>query len=115
MNPCHKLVVYVACLMILSPLSATVAKSANDPCNREWCRTLENRLPVFGHRNWIVVADSAYPAPSEEGIETIVADEELLEVLDRVLTAVAASKHVRPAVFMDKELHGVVPWGETNS
>jgi len=29
-------------------------------------------LPLFGHRNWIVVADSAYPAHSMPGIETIV-------------------------------------------
>ena len=24
-------------------------------------------LPLFGHRNWIVVADSAYPAQSQAG------------------------------------------------
>jgi D-ribose pyranose/furanose isomerase RbsD len=64
-------------------------------------------LPVFGHRNWIVVADSAYPAPSAEGIETIVANGGLPEVLSRVLATMATFKHVRPVVFMDKELQFV--------
>ncbi|MDE3198919.1 MAG: hypothetical protein KGN84_21400 [Acidobacteriota bacterium] len=28
---------------------------------QSWRATLEERLPLYGHRNWIVVADSAYP------------------------------------------------------
>jgi len=26
-----------------------------------WKKTLKERVPVYGHRNWIVVADWAYP------------------------------------------------------
>lgn len=107
MNPCHKRAVCISCLMILWPLSAAVAQSSKDPCVQEWCKTFENRLPVFGHRNWIVVADSAYPAPSAEGIETVVANGGLPEVLSRVLAAMATSKHVRPVIFTDKELQFV--------
>ena len=36
-----------------------------------WEQLLEERLPLFGHRNWIVVADAAYPAQCRPGIETI--------------------------------------------
>ena len=87
--------------------SAAVAQNSKDPCIQDWCRTFESRLPVFGHRNWIIVADSAYPAPSAEGIETIVAKGGLPEVISRVLAAMATSKHVRPVIFMDKELQFV--------
>jgi D-ribose pyranose/furanose isomerase RbsD len=107
MNPCHNRAVYMSCLMVLVPLSMAVAQNSKDPCVQDWCRTFENRLPVFGHRNWIVVADSAYPAPSAEGIETIVANGGLPEVLSRVLAAMATSRHVRPVIFMDKELQFV--------
>jgi D-ribose pyranose/furanose isomerase RbsD len=93
--------------MALMPMSMAVAQSSKVPDVQEWYRTLENRLPVFGHRNWIVVADSAYPAPSAEGIETIVANGGLPEVLARVLAAMASSGHVRPVIFMDKELQFV--------
>jgi hypothetical protein len=72
MNPFYKRAVYISCLMVLV-LSVAVAQDSKAPCVEDWCRTLENRLPVFGHRNWGVVADSACPAPSAEGVETIVA------------------------------------------
>src|ERR1035438_4394368 len=70
----------------------------------EWERQLRALLPVFGHRNWIVVADSAYPAQSRAGIETIVSGEDQLPVVKKVLAAIDACKHVRANVYVDKEL-----------
>lgn len=70
----------------------------------EWRRVVAERLPLYGHRNWIVVADSAYPAQSSPGIETIVADADGAEVLQNVLARVSNSKHVRPIVYTDLEL-----------
>jgi hypothetical protein len=32
------------------------------------------RLPLYGRRNWVVIADAAYSAQSKPGIETILAD-----------------------------------------
>lgn len=69
-----------------------------------WQDTLGQRLPLYGHRNWIVVADSAYPAQSAPGVETIYADADEPQVLMYVMHALDTSQHVRPIVFMDKEL-----------
>jgi hypothetical protein len=69
-----------------------------------WEATLAERLPLFGHRNWIVVADSAYPAQSGAGIETILAHSPQLEVVAQVLSAIAAASHVQPVVYIDREL-----------
>ena len=69
-----------------------------------WRETLFQRLPVYGHRNWIVVADSAYPQQSNEGIETIVSGADQVDVLKDVLAALASSKHVRPIIYTDREL-----------
>lgn len=69
-----------------------------------WKETLNARLPVYGHRNWVVVADSAYPEQSCPGIETLVADEGQAEVLKHVLQSLAASRHVKPNVYTDEEL-----------
>ena len=71
----------------------------------DWERRLASLLPQFGHRNWIVVADAAYPAQSSVGIETIVAGANQLAVLRKVLEAIAASNHVRANVYLDYELH----------
>ncbi len=70
----------------------------------EWERELENLLPLYGHRNWIVVADSAYPAQSKPGIETIVSGAGQLEVARKVADAINASRHVRAGIYLDREL-----------
>jgi len=59
-----------------------------------WEEILKDRLQLYGHRNWFVIADSAYPAQSRPGIETIVADEEQTTILDRALAILHASKHI---------------------
>jgi hypothetical protein len=70
----------------------------------DWEAKFHSLLPLFGHRNWIVVADAAYPAQAKAGIETVVANADQLDVLRNVLNAIAASKHIRANVFLDDEL-----------
>jgi hypothetical protein len=69
-----------------------------------WEERLDRLLPLLGHRNWIVVADSAYPAQSNPGIETISTGEVHLRLLGKVLNAIAAQNHVRAEVYLDAEL-----------
>jgi len=73
----------------------------------DWRRILRERLPLFGHRNWIVIADAAYPAQSGTGIETVVTGAGQLEVVEAMLGAITASPHVRPVVYVDGELEFV--------
>jgi hypothetical protein len=61
------------------------------------------RLPVLGHRNWIVVADLAYPAQSRAGIETVYVGGDQLEAVKETLDLVEKAPHVRGAVFIDAE------------
>jgi len=70
----------------------------------DWKQRLKGLLPLFGHRNWIVVADSAYPAQSRPAIETIVSGAGLIEVARRVLDAIAGREHVRANIYLDEEL-----------
>ncbi len=70
----------------------------------DWQEILKERLPLYGHRNWIVIADSAYPAQSSQGIETIVADGEQTAVLERTLALLRECRHVKPAIHTDEEL-----------
>jgi L-fucose mutarotase/ribose pyranase (RbsD/FucU family) len=72
-----------------------------------WQRKLQETIPLFGHRNWIVIADSAYPAQSRAAIETVVSGANQIEVVEKVLAAVGASNHLRPAIYTDQELEFV--------
>jgi hypothetical protein len=69
-----------------------------------WGGILEERLPYYGHRNWIVIADSAYPLQSAPGIETIVSTENQTDTVRHVLEVLSHAKHVRPVAYTDMEL-----------
>ncbi|MBV9499570.1 MAG: hypothetical protein JO138_09365 [Acidobacteriaceae bacterium] len=85
-------------------LTLLPAKAADSPHGSDWKQVLTDRLAEYGHRNWIVIADSAYPAQSRAGIETVVSHADHFEVLRTVLAAVSSSKHVRAIVYTDSEL-----------
>ena len=70
----------------------------------KWRDELAGQLPLLGHRNWIVIADSAYPAQSRAGIETIATEADHFEVVEAVLKAVDSAPHVRAKVYLDEEL-----------
>ncbi len=67
-------------------------------------KELSQLLPLLGHRNWILVVDKAYPLQSSPGIQYINSGEELLTALKTVLDLLANEPHVRPIVYLDKEL-----------
>lgn len=69
-----------------------------------WQDKLLQELPALGHRNWLVIADSAFPAQISPGMEVIVSNEDHFVVLEKVLDAVGRSRHIRPHVYLDKEL-----------
>lgn len=69
-----------------------------------WELRLAELLPLYGHRNWIVVADSAYPAQSHPGIETIFAGGDQVEAVTKVFNAITESTHIRANIYLDEEL-----------
>jgi D-ribose pyranose/furanose isomerase RbsD len=69
-----------------------------------WQSRLTQVLPLLGHRNWIMIVDSAYPLQSSSGVETIETNTDQMEVVQQVLHAIDGSIHVRPIVYMDAEL-----------
>lgn len=71
---------------------------------QSWKSQLADELPLLGHRNWILIVDSAYPEQVSPGIETIETHASQLDVLRFVLASIHNSIHVRPIVFLDAEL-----------
>lgn len=81
--------------------------SAAEEAASNWQATLKAELPRMGHRNFIVIADSAYPLQSAPGIKTIATGGSQLEVLKTVLAELAKTKHVSPIIHVDSELDHV--------
>ncbi|MCI0334147.1 MAG: hypothetical protein L0228_13095 [Planctomycetes bacterium] len=91
-----------ACLAIVHPGLSQVSEPTKQAT--DWKSVLVERVPEYGHRNWIVIADSAYPAQKSEGIEIIVTHADQLTVVGAVLDQLGKAKHVRPIVYFDEEL-----------
>jgi len=70
----------------------------------DWKHQIAEELPLLGHRNWIVIADSAYPLQIAPGVQTVETNASQLEVLRAVLAAVDKTPHVRANIFTDSEL-----------
>lgn len=69
-----------------------------------WKEKLRQQLPLLGHRNWIVVVDSAYPLQTAPGIETVYAETGQTEVVKEVIASLAKTQHVKPTVYLDAEM-----------
>ena len=69
-----------------------------------WKDQFHTALPRLGHRNWIIIADAAYPQQAGAGVEVIVADAPLDDVLKSVLRSIEEVGHVTPKVLLDREL-----------
>jgi hypothetical protein len=70
----------------------------------DWQATLRSELPLLGHRNWILVVDSAYPLQVSPGVELLETNTSQLEVTAAVLSALDHSTHVKPVIYLDAEL-----------
>jgi hypothetical protein len=90
-----------------SDITHQPSAASDDEAPPNWLTKLERELPLLGHRNWIVVVDSAYPGQVSPGIETIYVGGGHLQVVKQVLKTVNSAKHVRGNVYLDAELEYV--------
>lgn len=84
--------------------SATKTSENTGNTTQNWKEQLNQKLPMLGHRNWILVVDKAFPEQNAPGMEYIYVNEGLLPVLKQVLTQINLSTHVKPIIYQDKEL-----------
>jgi len=90
--------------ILAAVLLASVAFAIPAHPQSDWKSRVAENLPLLGHRNWILIVDSAYPLQSSPGVETIETNASHLDVLRYVLGAINGSIHVRPLIYMDREL-----------
>jgi hypothetical protein len=87
--------------LLLTPFIVHPARAQE---TESWQAKVAHSLPLLGHRNWILIVDSAYPLQSSPGIETVETRAPLTFVLRFVLAGIENSEHLRPDIFTDAEL-----------
>lgn len=101
----QKTLLFVAVFLLFSctkPVPSTEDVIASKSQN--WKTEVENTVQLFGHRNWIVVADGAYPKQSNHAIKTITVDADQVEVVQFVNELIKKSSHIQANIFLDKEM-----------
>jgi hypothetical protein len=91
-------------IAIVLMVAAAALHAAAPAAETDWREKVNEMLPLLGHRNWILIADSAYPLQVSPGIETIDTNASQAEVAHYVLRAIEGTTHVRPEIFVDAEL-----------
>jgi D-ribose pyranose/furanose isomerase RbsD len=95
------LFVLLVCIM----LSCKSTTRESEPTKSiEWQAALQSKLSAFGHRNWILIVDKAFPMQNGSGITYINSNEKLLPVLTYTLGEIKNTEHVKPIIYQDEEL-----------
>ena len=99
-----KIIVLSVFALMLSCQTSVQKQQINNPVKESWKTEVEQTLKLFGHRNWIVIADSAYPEQSNPAIKTITIDDSQLEAVAYVSDLIEKTAHVDANIFIDKEM-----------
>lgn len=73
----------------------------------DWKGSVNQQVNQLGYRNWIVISEASFPAHSRTGTRQVIAESEVPEVLDYVLNALELTQHVRPQIYLTREMRSV--------
>lgn len=93
-----------ASLVMFSCNDVSKTNNTREDAPMTWEEQLGADIQLLGHRNWIVVVDAAYPLQSNPGITTIASDKGHLETIQIVSKLIQAQEHIKPIVYLDKEI-----------
>lgn len=63
----------------------------------------KEKLPLLGHRNWVIIADMAYPLQTTSGIRTVYSDKGYEQTLSTVMNIVRSAPHIYAHIYLDEE------------
>lgn len=72
-----------------------------------WKNALELQTAQLGYRNWIVIAEASFPAHSRVGTRQVNSYQPIPVVLEEVLMRLEQTEHVRPNIYLPRELREV--------
>lgn len=98
------LLLIIGTLLACSKPTQKTNNNVTKPEITNWKSEVETILNLFGHRNWIVIADGAYPQQSNQAIKTISIDADQIETVEFISQQIEKAKHVNAKIYIDKEM-----------
>lgn len=72
-----------------------------------WHSAVHRQAQQLGYRNWIVIVEASFPAHNRPGVRQVNAPVDVPEAVGYVLNVLEQTEHVRPRVFLTRELRSV--------
>lgn len=89
-------------------LAIFLAGCAGDPDrDKPWLGTLRHELGYLGARNWVIVAEAAFPIHSRRGLSVVQISGEIPDVVDAVERVIEEKSHVKPRLYVATEAESV--------
>jgi len=98
----------LVCVIWLAACTSKPEANKNEQA-ADWKTEFSKKLPLMGHRNWILVVDKAFPLQQSAGMEYIYAPEGMEAVLREVISEIKSADHIMPVIYRDAELEFVKP------
>lgn len=77
------------------------------PKKEPWQAAIERQASQLGYRNWIIVTEASFPAHNRPGVRQVTASVDVPEAVDYVLRTMEQTEHVRPRVYLPREMRSV--------
>lgn len=77
------------------------------PVDNDWKTAVSTQVNQLGYRNWIVISEASFPAHSRAGVKQVSAPVEIPEAVDFVLSTIEQTEHVKPRVYLAREMRSV--------
>lgn len=95
-------------MILAAGMAVVVSGCALEPqAGNDWKSAVGTQVAQLGYRNWIVVSEASFPAHSRTGVRQVSAPVEIPEALDYVLRSIEQTEHVKPRVYVPRELRSV--------
>ena len=88
---------------ILTVLAVVLVPIASFAGEKTWQAKVDEQVALLGHRNMIIIADSAYPIQVGGGVKVIGTGASHEAVVAHTAKAIEACPAVRPLIALDKE------------
>lgn len=92
---------------IIMSLAAASWSCGVGPFQNNWKSSVDHQVSQLGYRNWIVIAEASFPAHSRSGVSQVNSNAEIPEVVDYVLNALERTQHVKPNIYLTREVRAV--------
>ncbi len=96
----NQIVSLAACFCVLS----LVGCIGNSVDHRPWQGEIRHELGYLGARNWVVIAEAAFPIASRSGLRVIQVDADIPDVLESLEDLIEEKHHVKPRIHIAREI-----------